>query len=227
MSVVLGADGVTRNRWVVAELPDRGPVTWHLVTGAAAVLRLADAVAAAAVALDVPIGLPSSAQRRCDIAARDMLGPRRSSVFMTPPRHALEHLTYGAARAASPGLTAQAYALFSRIRDVDDALRSAGPGIHDRVIECHPEVSFQELAGVELPRKRSSRGALDRIDALTAVGLIGVDLTELRAAPDEAGLDDVFDAVACAWTARRWAAREARTLGGEPDELGVPMRIVC
>jgi predicted RNase H-like nuclease len=221
MAVVLGADGVSRNRWVVAEVAGATPVRWHLVTGAAALLVLADEVGAAAVALDVPIGLPASRHRRCDREAYEALGARRSSVFMTPPRHVLEHDRYAAARAASPGLTAQSFALISRIRDVDTVLRAAGPAIHDRVIECHPEVTFRRMTGRELARKKSARGALERIEALTAAGL-----TDVREAPDEAGLDDALDAMACAWTALRWAEGTAGTLGGGPDELGLPMRIV-
>ena len=222
MPVVLGADGVSRNRWVVAEHQPGAPITWHLVTGAAELLALADACGAAAVALDVPIGLPAAGRRRCDEEASASLGARRSSVFMTPPRHVLEHDRYAAARAASPGLTAQAFALISRIRDVDTALRAAGLSIHDRVIECHPELSFKELTGAELPRKKSARGALLRMEALVAAGL-----TDVRDAPEEAGLDDALDAMACAWTAARWTEGKAQTRGaGDVDELGTPMRIV-
>ncbi|MDT7536799.1 MAG: hypothetical protein QOI82_384 [Actinomycetota bacterium] len=221
MAVVLGADGVSRNRWVVAEVDATGPVTWHLVTGAADLLRLADVSGAAAVALDVPIGLPTSGRRRCDEEAYAFLGARRSSVFMTPPRHVLEHDRYAAARAASPGLTAQAFALITRIRDVDATLRSRGPKVHESVFECHPELSFKTMTGVELPRKKSANGALLRMEALAAAGL-----TDVRDAPDEAGLDDALDALACAWTAQRWTAGEAQVLGGETDALGVPMRIV-
>jgi predicted RNase H-like nuclease len=225
MAVVHGADGVSRNRWVVAEegagAGAVGGIRWHLVTGAAELLALADAVEAQAIALDVPIGLPASGQRRCDKEAHASLGARRSSVFMTPPRHVLEHDRYAAARAASPGLTAQAFALISRIRDVDTALRAAGPSIHARVVECHPELSFRAMTGRELARKKSARGALERIEALTAAGL-----TDVREAPDEAGLDDALDAMACAWTARRWADGTAKTRGGDADALGVPMRIV-
>src|SRR5687767_5972422 len=139
MPVVLGADGVSRNRWVVAEVAAGSPVRWHLVTGAAAVLELGRDVGAGAIALDVPIGLPAAGRRRCDEQAHALLGARRSSVFMTPPRHVLEHLSYSAARTAHPSLTAQAYALLSRVRDVDVVLRAAGPDVHARVIECHPE----------------------------------------------------------------------------------------
>lgn len=222
MAVVLGADGVSRNRWVVAELTAGSRVRWHLATGAAELLALADAVGAAAVALDVPIGLPAAGRRRCDREAYAALGARRSSVFMTPPRHVLEHDRYAAARAASPGLTAQAFALIGRIRDVDTVLRAAGPGIHESVIECHPELSFREMTGQELARKRSAMGALLRMDAVAAAGLVDV-----RDAPDEAGLDDALDALACAWTALRWTTGQAQVRGaGDVDELGVPMRIV-
>ena len=222
MAVVLGADGVSRNRWVVAELSPGTPITWHLVTGAAAVLKLADSLRAAAVALDVPIGLPASGQRRCDKEAYASIGARRSSVFMTPPRHVLEHDHYAAARAASPGLTAQAFALISRIRDVDAVLRAAGPSIHARVIECHPELSFKEMTGADLPRKKSAQGALLRMAALATTGL-----TDVRDAPEEAGWDDALDAMACAWTAQRLTEGKAQRLGGaDVDELGVPMRIV-
>ena len=221
MAVVLGADGVSRNRWVVAEYDPGTPVTWHLLTGAAALLSLADEVHAVAVAVDVPIGLPESGRRRCDEEAYALLGARRSSVFMTPPRHVLDHDRYASARAAAPGLTAQSFALISRVRDVDEMLRAAGPGVHDRVFECHPELSFQAMSATDLPRKKSAKGALDRVDALAAAGV-----ADVRDAPEEAGWDDALDAMACAWTASRWAAGQARVLGGEPDALGVPMRIV-
>ena len=39
--------------------------------------------------------------------------------------------------------------------------------------------------------------------------------------------DDCLDAVACAWTATRWARGEAEVLGDEVDALGVPMRIIA
>ena len=190
MVTVLGADGVSRNRWVVAEWSG-AEVSWHLVTGAAAVVELADAVGAAAVALDVPIGLPDSGRRPCDEEAYARLGARRSSVFMTPPRHVLEHLSYGEARAAYPRLTAQSYALLGRVRDVDEVLEAAGPDIHKRVFECHPEVVFHRLTGDELARKRSASGVFARLRALSDVRLTGVER-----APDEAQLDDALDALA-------------------------------
>ena len=173
-------------------------------TGAAALLDLATGLGAAAVALDVPIGLPAVGTRACDVAARARLrGGGASSVFAAPTRGVLAHLTYPAARAAQPSLSAQAFGLVERIRDVDEVLRAAGPGVHDLVVECHPEVSLRALTGVVLPRKKSAPGALLRLRALeAALGPVPAD------APPGAGVDDALDALACAWTAvRGWPGR--------------------
>ncbi len=223
---VLGADGFPGG-WVVAEVPGsagpgRSPVRWHAVADAAGLLALADRVGAAVLAADVPIGLPDRGTRRCDVEARRRLsGGRASSVFAAPHRPALAFTRYADARADLPSLSAQSFALVARIRDVDTALRAAGPGVHDRVVECHPEVSLRALTGRVLPRKKSAAGALLRLQALTAaLGEVPPD------APAQAGLDDALDALACAWTARRFLAGTAEVLGGDPDGTGAPMRIV-
>lgn len=226
--MVLGADGCP-GAWVVAELgtPPTGAagsptVRWHLAEDAAQLLALAQRTGAAAVALDVPIGLPEGDRRACDAAARtELAGGRASSVFPAPPRRVLPCSSYAEARAVVPWLSAQTWALVDRIRDADGALRATGPGVHDLVVECHPEVSFRALTGRVLPRKRSAPGALARLTALRQVcGELAPD------APVQAALDDALDALVCAWTARRWAAGTARVLGGERDATGTPMRIV-
>ncbi len=215
---VWGADGCPGDGWVVAELRGRA-VRWHAVVGARALLAL---VGDDVLAADVPIGLPDAGPRACDVAARARLrGGGASSVFAAPPRAVLAHATYAAARPHAPSLSAQSFALVARIRDVDARLREQGPAVHARVVECHPEVSFRALTGRVLPRKRSAPGALLRLRALeAALGPVPDD------PPAVAGLDDALDALACAWTARRWARGEAEVLGGEVDALGVPMRIV-
>lgn len=220
MALVLGADGCPDDGWVVAELGTR--TRWHHVVGAVALLALAAELAADALAVDVPIGLPAGGTRACDVQARRRLtGGRASSVFAAPTRATLEFGTYAQARPHLPALSAQTFALVPRIRDVDEALRDAGPRVHDLVVECHPEVSFRALTGLVLPRKRSAAGALLRLDALRAAfGEVPPHV------PAGAALDDALDALACAWTARRWLRGEAEVLGGEVDAEGVPMRIV-
>ena len=220
---VLGADGCRDGGWVLAEVSPGDATRWHHVVGCAAVLALAAELDVDAVALDVPIGLPEHGDRRaCDVAARTRLaGGGASSVFAAPARPVLGLATYAEARAAVPSLSAQAFALVPRVRDVDEVLRAAGPGVHGLVVECHPEVSFRALTGAVLPRKKSAAGALLRLDALR--GALGPVPPRV---PDGAALDDALDALACAWTALRWAGGTADVLGGDRDATGVPMRIV-
>ncbi len=117
---------------------------------------------AAVVGVDVPIGLPEPGERRrADVNAREVVGARRSSVFFTPSRAALEAPTYGQARAIAPSTSAQAWALRTAILDVD---RVTDP----RVREVHPEVSFAVLAGTTLGfSKRTWNGQRERISLST------------------------------------------------------------
>jgi len=227
---VLGADGCP-DHWVVAEVDAAAPreqrtVRWHLLPVDPAELL---ALSAVAVAIDVPIGLPPTGSRPCDDAARELLGPARSSVFYTPSRPVVEAANYHAActLAWSRGERApskQLWGIQPRIRAVDRRLQAAAPTDRDRVVECHPELSFRALAGTpHLAGKRTAPGVGQRIAALASFVDPAAALVD---APVEARVDDALDALACAWTAARWHAGTARVLGGEPDGRGLPMRIV-
>jgi predicted RNase H-like nuclease len=213
--LVLGADGCRGGGWVVAVLS--GALQWTWAQDTAALL----AMPFDALAMDVPIGLPSlGGVRQCDVLARDRLGARRSSVFAAPPREVLSCASYAEARPLAPSLSAQAFGLVPRVRDVDEQLRRRGPSIHERVVECHPEVAFASLGG-PLATKKSAQGALQRIALLESLcGKLPADV------PAAASLDDALDAAACALVARRWSRGEAETLGDEVDAFGLPMRIV-
>ena len=213
-SAVLGVDGCPGG-WIGA-LVDGSDVSWLLLPDAAAVL----AVPAAAVAIDMPIGLPAVGPRACDVAARALLGARRSSVFPAPLRCVLDAPSYDEAcrrsRAASGrALSQQAWHLVPRIADIDATLTD-----HDRVVEVHPEVVFARLAG-PLPPKKTPGGAALRTAALRSWLPAG-----WPPPPRPARTDDALDALACAWTAQRWLRGHAEVLGGDLDERGTPMRIV-
>ena len=223
--LVLGADGCKGGGWAVAMIDGEGELSWHAADDTRALLELADEYEADAVAMDVPIGLPPVGGRRaCDDLARARLGARRSSVFAAPPREVLGCASYSDARPLAPSLSAQAFGLVPRIREVDDVLREQAAQVHDRVIEAHPEVAFTALAAgrLLLAPKRSAAGALQRIGLLEEAleDALPVDV------PASAGLDDALDAAACALVAHRWASGEAEVLGDERDALGTPMRIV-
>ncbi len=230
MDVVLGVDG-RRGGWAVAVLGH--DVAWHTVPGQdadgfRAVLDLARSVAASAVGVDCPIGLPSSTWRPCDLLAKRRLGPASARVFRAPPRVVLAAPTYGDARVVARamldgrGVSAQTYGLRRIVLAVDEVLRSGAAGA-DRVVEVHPELSFMAMAGRPpgdpLPSKKLPAGRAARLAVLTEV----FSRAAVRDVPDG---DDHLDALVAAWSASRYAAGTADVLGGDVDGLGVPMRIV-
>ena len=222
--LVLGADGCKGGGWVVAMIDGEGELSWGWASDTSVLLAMADEYDADAVALDVPIGLPPLGGRRsCDALAAARLGARRSSVFPAPPREVLTCVDYASARVVAPSLSAQAFGLVPRIREVDDALRVRGKEVHARVVECHPETAFAAMAAGRLPlaTKKSAAGALQRLRLLEEL------LDDVPSdVPAGASLDDALDAAACALVALRWVSGEAEVLGDEVDALGVPMRIV-
>lgn len=196
------------------------------------VARFADLleIPATVLAVDVPLDLPSPCgPREADRLAREFVGPRRSSVFSVHPRAVIEAPTYAEARARSlrscgRSISAQAYALRGRILEVDACLAAEAPLRGDtgraRVVEAHPEVSFRAMAGEPLRyAKRTWNGQMRRRRLLADHG---IHLPQ--SIPGEAGrapVDDVLDAAACAWTARRVARDEAGSFPEEPGRHGV------
>ncbi len=218
---VAGVDGVPGG-WVVARVDD-GRVAWAVVGSAAAVL--AATAGCAAVGVDVPLGLPAgAAPRACDVACARRLGRARASVFPAPPREVLAAPTPAAARAVARRLTGRAISLQTfhigpKIREWD-AVAALPAG----VVEVHPEVSLRTLApDVGFAPKRTARGAGQRIAALARWLDVAAALGDL---PAGARMDDVLDALAAAWSARRWACGTAEVLGAEVDDRGRPMRVV-
>ncbi len=225
---MVGVDGC-RGGWVAALAAPGGAVLLHRQRFLSDVVEWAADESAAAVAVDIPIGLPSpDAWRACDIAARRLLGPAAPRVFLTPPRVVVEawrdcgglpyRERYAAARAvARPGhgLAAQTAGLLDKMLEADALARAGGP-----LVEVHPELSFRAMAGAVLPPKRTAPGATARRDALHRAWP-ALDASLVRD-------DDDADALAAAWSAARLACGAAEQVPpGEPprDAVGLPMRI--
>jgi predicted RNase H-like nuclease len=173
----------------------------------------------AVVAIDIPIGLPLVGTRQADILARRLVGKRKSSVFPTPVRPALLATSHaeGSAvnlEATGKGITRQAYGLAKKILEVDAWVRTVGRP----VIEVHPEVCFATLAGHSLAHpKWSWAGAEERRRLLWSAGIqVPADI---GVAGEFAGVDDVLDAAAASWTARRYAEGSATCHPETPEQF--------
>jgi predicted RNase H-like nuclease len=190
------------------------------------------------VLVDIPIGLREAGPdpRDCDVLARRLLGPRRSSVFPAPIRAVLECATYDEANAthrrmaAGKGLSRQTFHLMPRIVEVDRALR-ADPARIATVAESHPEVCFRSLAG-GVPMTRNKRTAAGSEERLRILGRciprgVGAVRRAIATLAGRAARDDVIDAAVLAVTAALPAARR-ETLPSRPerDAHGLPMRMV-
>jgi predicted RNase H-like nuclease len=198
--------------------------------------------AGALTLVDMPIGLVTDGcdERRCDRAARALLGrPRASSVFRPPCRAALAAADYATAcdvnrRHTGVALSQQTWNIAAKIREVD-LLLTADPSLCDRLLEAHPEVCLWGLAGGRPMHhnKRTPRGRRERLALLGAVdpGAAAQVEAMARSHPRRAvAPDDIADAAVLAVTAATAAAAEhlLRLLPEEPerDRLGLPMQML-
>lgn len=157
--------------------------------------------------------------------------------------------------ACGRGLSKQAWNLVPAIRAVRSAALAAHRGDGPRFVEVHPETSFTVMAGRPLAAKRLPEGVAARVEALAgALGDSGLSPEGLRdpvglvqpaanvlgpdgdaaqgpagdaaSAMGRFGVDDVLDALAGAWSARRYALGQATVLGDGVDADGLPLTLV-
>jgi len=212
MSVV-GVDGC-KSGWIAVVIRD-GSVYVHHLSGIEVLAEKIPDVEA--IAIDIPIGLLEVGKRTADLAAMKELHKRANTVFLAPVRHVLSADSYLEANELSKqvggyGLSRQAYALFPKIRQVDEWLSSAPCPVW----EIHPELSFAKLnESVPLPSKRSWTGMMMRREILKRVG---IDLDHVAGSVgEEASVDDMLDAGIAAHTAWEILARRAQPIPETPE----------
>lgn len=215
--LTLGLDGYPKG-WVAVALRDGRLESLATVPGFAAALSRWPT--ATAIGIDIPIGLPTDATpRAADLETRALLGERRSSLFTTPPRQALEAETHAEAIAICRAMgcaapSAQAYALRSKILEVAPIAAA-----DRRIFEVHPELAFRMLAGRPLSaKKRSWNGHSERLELLASVGL---ELPHSFPGGEACAPDDALDAAITAWVAWQHGRGTAQSL---PRDGAVPHR---
>jgi predicted RNase H-like nuclease len=227
---VAGMDGCVGG-WVLVKAPvdGEGPSAVQVVSDIGEVVAMVDSGEIAAVAIDIPIGLPDSGPRACDVEARRMIGPRASSVFPAPVRSVLGSTSYEEACARSIAacgkrMSKQAFAILPKIESVD---RVMTPIRQNSIVEMHPEVSFTALAGHPMQHHKSTpEGRAERLVVLQEA-FPDLDAQTVGRVPHTQP-DDILDAFVGAWTARRWVAKEHIVLGGgELDGRGLRMEMIA
>jgi predicted RNase H-like nuclease len=233
LGVVVGVDGCSGG-WIAASR--RAP-------GADVCCRrvktledlFADRITPAVVAVDVPIGLLERGARECDVAARRLLGSRRSSVFTAPIRPMLAATSQDEAsqvrhRIEGKGVSIQAWAIVPKIREVDRLLRS-NPTRRKIIREVHPELCFFFLNG-ERPMSESKKklsGRAQRLSLLRTWCGEEIDRALAERAMLGCDADDIVDAFVALWTAERIRCAEAVSVPPIPplDAHGLRMEMVA
>lgn len=230
---ILGIDGCPGG-WVGIGMKAKGGKPRAMV--AEAIATLVDAFPKAVmVGVDMPIGLTDQGPRECDQLARERLGrPQAASVFAAPIRPALDAASQKEASritraAGNPGVSIQAWNIFGRVRELD-ALLAEREDLKDRVIEVHPELSFKALNKKQslVASKHRLEGIYQRRHLLAGkFGMEALQAAVEQLAGNRLGEDDMLDAFAVLWSARRHARGKGKCLPKAPpaDARGLPMRI--
>jgi predicted RNase H-like nuclease len=210
---VVGVDGC-KDGWIAVVLRGFEISTFFLER----IDVLGDTVAdASVIAIDIPIGLLSEGLRKADVEGRKELGRRQSTLYVVPAREALEAATHEAATRISKarsgvGISRQSFSLKSKIFEVERWLDDAPCPVY----EVHPELSFKQMTGsVVDSSKKTWAGMTIRRQALLREG---IDLdTASRQVADRAAVDDMLDAGAAAWSAKRIHDGTARSIPQVPE----------
>lgn len=222
MAVAIGLDGF-RNGWVAVEIAGRRRDIAFFHDIAELFERPFDRAG-----IDMPIGLPDSGDRACDLAARALLRPHGSRVFTGARRGLWRHRSQAEANRALKArgekmASIQLWNLGPKIMQVDTVMT---PRQQRRILEVHPELVFWRLNGERpLPAKSTEEGVALRRSLLREDGFAQLDdwLARKRIGTG-AKVDDVLDACAVAVAARD--ARHCLPAGRAPkDARGLKMQI--
>ena len=177
--------------------------------------------------IDMPIGLEDEEYtRECDRLLRKELGAEYApSVFSPPIRPALEAPSYVEANMiifeyTEKKLSLQAWNITPKIKTIDSLLRTH-PEFKEKVFESHPELLFQELnGGMIFQKKNLKKGIRHRLELIKDLEPIADDFfrdikEEYRRA--EVGEDDIVDAMALAYVAKKSERDGIKTIPKIPE----------
>ncbi len=189
------------------------------------------------VLMDIPIGLSSKESRKCDLAARKLLGqPRGASVFPSPSREALSASSYTDAckinyEILGRKITKQCWGIIPKIREVD-AFIGKTPAALKVIRESHPEICFWALnnGSSMRHRKRKKEGVRERLCVLEKKWPRTRELYAKALAcylRKHVARDDILDAIALyLHSSAPSTDHDAIPAVPQHDEKGLPMEMV-
>jgi predicted RNase H-like nuclease len=217
---VTGVDGCAGG-WIAVTLSFTGGPAAARVSSVTVAPALDALPLACVTGIDMPLGLLSAGWRDADLLARRALGRRGVTVFAIPPRPVWECETYAEASRVcrdltGKGFSVQAWGLRRKIAEAQEFRRRASSATSTvQLYEVHPELAFAAMAGAPLPdSKHTPAGLAVRRDLLAAAGIT------LPARVAGAAADDLLDAAAVAWSARRIATGRAAILTSPAQRPG-------
>ena len=232
MGIVAGVDGCKKGWFCITKNLYTWDINSAVYSDAKSLLR--QQPEPLIIAIDIPIGLTEAGPRICDIEARKLLGPRRSSVFPAPIRPALQSNTRQQAdeirrKIERKGVSAQAFGIYKKVLELDKIL-STRPQLQQQVKEVHPEVCFWAWnLKQSMPNTKKSQGEqaqrralIDKVFGRDSVNKIRTEYLRRIAATD-----DIYDAFAALWTAERIFKGKAEVIPNPSpqDAIGLRMEI--
>jgi len=174
------------------------------------------------VGIDMPVVLSEVIPRQADQLARKLLSKKASSVFTAPTPEMLDQPNYEKASLVSKKLfgksmSLQSWYLFPKIKDVQTMIHHEDMQIY----EIHPELSFRAMNNeqVILESKKSHEGFAIRNSLLTMhfKNFIFEEIRRQYARKDVMD-NDILDALAVLWSAKRIQSNQASFLPQAPEK---------
>jgi len=221
LSQIIGIDGCKRGWFSVWQNPD-DTIQSSIFSTLNHLKDFFNDEAHLIIGIDMPVVLSDFIPREADQLARKLLSKKASSVFTAPTPEMLEQPNYERAsyvskRLFGKSMSLQSWYLFPKIKDVQTIIHDA----HINLYEIHPELSFRAMNHEEviLESKKSKEGFEIRNNLLRR-HFESFDFESIRNLyPRKDVMDnDILDAMAVLWSAKRIQANEASFLPKIPEK---------
>ncbi len=177
------------------------------------------------IGIDMPVILGDEIPRKADQLARKMLAKKASSIFTAPTPHMLQQDSYENASLVSKrqfgkSISLQSWYLFPKIKDVQTIIDHK----NIKIYEIHPELSFRAMnnEAVVLESKKSAQGFDIRKALLDQYfPRFNFEILRNQYLKKEVVDDDILDAIAVLWSAKRIQANKASFIPKIPEKANM------